>query len=53
MNLPSDPIVLTCLTGLEFGMSNWIMALYPSVESFDTNSNSVKLKFRIENSNNW
>ncbi len=53
MNLPSDPIVLTSLTGFEFATSGWTVALYSSVESFNTNSNSVNLNFTIGYNNQW
>ncbi len=53
MNLPSDPIVFSSLTGFEFASTNWTISLYSSVASFNTDSNSVTLNFKVGDSNSW
>ncbi len=54
MNLPSDPIVLSSLTGFELALStSWTISLYSSVASFNTDSNSVTLNFKVGDNNSW
>ncbi len=53
LTLPSNPIVQTFLTGWDFSSSSWRMALYSSVNSFDTSANTVSLNFTVAQSNTW
>jgi hypothetical protein len=53
INLPSNPIVHTFLTGWDITTSGWTMGIYSDVNSIDTISNTVKLNFTAIGNNIW